>query len=93
MCRVVHAEQLFQPLAHLTGGFVGERDRHDVARRNLANLDEIGHAVRQHARLAGTRAGQHQHRAVGRFHGLALLRVQVGEQVHSHLRGMAFKAL
>ena len=31
---------------------------------------------RQHARLAGAGAGQHQHGPVERFDGLALLRVQ-----------------
>ena len=39
----------------------------------------MGEARRQHARLAGAGAGQHQHRAVERLDRLPLLRVQPGE--------------
>ena len=41
-----------------------------------AGGEEMGEPGGQHPRLAGAGAGQHQHRAVGRLHGGALLGVQ-----------------
>ena len=45
-------------------------------RRCALRLDHPGDAVREHARLAGARAGEHQHRAHGRGDGGALRVVQ-----------------
>ncbi|MEI9887530.1 MAG: hypothetical protein WDN08_13705 [Rhizomicrobium sp.] len=45
----------------------------------LRGVQDMGEARGQHARLAGTGAGQHQHRPVGRQHRRALLGVQAGQ--------------
>ena len=47
--------------------------------QRLAGGDDVGEAGGQHRGLAGAGAGQHQHRAFGRQHGLALRRVEAGE--------------
>ena len=46
------------------------------ARPRAAGGEDMREPRGQHARLAGARAGQHQHRAVERLHGLALLGVE-----------------
>ena len=48
-------------------------------------VDDPGDAMREHARLAAARAGQHQHRAHGRGDGFALRvvqRVENGGEIH-----------
>ena len=48
-------------------------------------LDDPGDAMREHARLARTRAGEHEHRAHGRGDRVALRvvqRVENGGEVH-----------
>ena len=76
----VAAEEARDALAHLAGGLVGERDREDPARVDAVLLDEARDARREHARLAGARAGEHEQRPVDVQHGLALRRVQALEQ-------------
>ena len=49
--------------------------------------EDVGDARRQHARLAGAGAGQNQHRAVERFDGRALLRIEAVEIGRRGLRG------
>ena len=66
-------------LLHLARGLVGEGDGEDLRRTRAAEREDVGDARRQHARLAGAGAGQHQHRAVERLDRLALLRVQARE--------------
>ena len=44
-----------------------------------AEIEDVRDARCQHAGLAGSGAGQHQHRPVQRFDRLALFRVEVGE--------------
>ena len=46
--------------AHFAGGLVGERDREHRPRRHALDLEQPADAVRQHARLAGAGAGEHQ---------------------------------
>ena len=53
------ADKRFDPLTHLTGCFVGKRDRQN-AHRVSALADQMRHAVRQHAGLARTCARNHQ---------------------------------
>ena len=48
-------------------------------RPGAALAEDVGDPRRQHARLAGAGAGQHQHRPVERLHRLALLRIEAGE--------------
>jgi hypothetical protein len=64
---------------HLARRLVGEGDGEDVAGAGATERQDVGDARGQDAGLAGPRAGQHQHRAVQRLHGLALFRVEVGE--------------
>jgi hypothetical protein len=68
-------------LAHLLGRLVRERDREDLVRARHPRALEVGDPVRQHARLAGTRAGEDQQRALAVRDGVALGRVEAGEQV------------
>ena len=63
-------------LLHLARRLVGEGDGEDLPGLGAAGGDDVGDARRQHARLAGAGAGQHQHGPVERLDRLALLRVQ-----------------
>ena len=63
-------------LLHFARRLVGESDAEDLPRPCAAGGKNVGEAGGQHAGLAGARAGQHQHRAVHRFHRGALLGVQ-----------------
>ena len=49
------------------------------ARMRATEIQDVRDAGGQHARLAGSGAGEHQHRPVERLDRLALLRVEVGE--------------
>ena len=81
-----NAQQLLDAPAHFVRGLVRERHREDGVRRGALRLDDPGDAVREHARLAGARAGEHQHRAHGRGDRRALRVVQRvenrGEVIH-----------
>jgi hypothetical protein len=72
----LRAEQLADALSHLACGLVGEGDGQQVLGRNSAHPDQIGDAVRQYAGLAAACAREHEDRAFGRLHGLALLGVE-----------------
>ena len=74
------ADQRADPLAHLLGGLVGEGDREDLVRPRPAGGQKPGDAVGQDPGLARARPGQHQQRALAVGDGLALGRVQLGEQ-------------
>ena len=63
-------------LAHLAGGLVREGDGQDALGRDPAGADQMGDAVGEDARLAASRPGQHQQRALGGLDGPALLGVQ-----------------
>jgi hypothetical protein len=73
------AEQVFEALPHLTCGLVRERDREDLVRLCADGVDQMRHAVREHAGLTGACAGDDQQRALGGKHRLPLSGVQVGE--------------
>ena len=51
------------PLLHLVGGLVGERDGEDLERAHAVVSDQVGDAVREHPGLAGPGSGHHQERA------------------------------
>ncbi len=68
-------------LAHLARGLVREGDRKDLARLHIAVVEQVGDPVRQHARLARTGARDDEQRRSGVDDGLALLRVEPGEQL------------
>ncbi len=75
------AEDLFDALAHLFGGLVGEGDGQDVVGGDAAFLNEIGDAVGDDAGFAAAGAGEEKHGAVDGEDSLALLRVHVGEEI------------
>src|SRR5262249_34936244 len=86
--RGVGAQQLLDPLAHLAGRLVRERDGEDPLRRDAANTYEVGDPLGEHARLAAAGTREHEQRPLGGGDGFALLGVQavedrVGEQIFS----------
>jgi len=73
------ADQRADALLHLARRLVGEGDAEDLSRPGLARGEDVSKPRRQNTRLSRSRAGQHEHRAFGREHGLALLAIQPGE--------------
>ena len=53
------ADERFHALAHFACGFVGEGQRENLAGQYALFANQIGDAVREHARLAAAGAGQH----------------------------------
>ncbi len=80
------AEQRRHPAAHLAGRLVGERDGEDALRADAVIGDEARQSGGEHARLARTSAGEHQHRAVDVRDGCVLRLVE--RQVHAASRLM-----
>jgi len=78
------AEQAAQPLAHLASRLVGKGDGQDGARGNAEVPDQVRDAVRQHARLARSGAGQDQQRPVAMRHRRALLGIERVEDLVGH---------
>ena len=74
---------------HLARGLVGEGDREDFGRPRLAETEDVGDARCQHARLAGSGARQHQHRAVERLDRLALFRIEAVQIRRRHIGARA----
>ena len=70
-----------QPRPHLAGGLVGERDDQDVAWPDHAGGERVADASRDDPRLAAARAGQDAQRAGRDEDGLALGRIEVGQEV------------
>ncbi len=75
------SEQALDPVAHLAGGLVGERDREDLAGLRLVGVDEVREAMRQHPRLAAAGAGEDQERPLAVRDGLALGLVEPLQQL------------
>src|SRR5262249_13692954 len=73
------AEEALEARAHLAGGLVREGDREDLVRLRAASGDQVRHPMREHARLAGARAGDDEERPLGLEDGLPLRGIQVGE--------------
>ena len=73
---------------HLAGGLVGERDDQHVARPDDAGRERVGDPSRDDPGLAAARAGQDAQRSGGDRDGLALGRIEVGQEVvgvgHGH---------
>ena len=72
-------DQRFDAVLHLAGRLVGEGDGEDVGRMHTMRADEMGDAVREHARLARAGASHHEEWTVDVFGGVALGRVQSAE--------------
>ncbi len=81
----VPADQLFQPLFHLPGGFVGEGDGHDAVRADADDLYQVSDAVGDDAGLAAARPGEDKHRAVDGFDGFFLGGIKFREDVHKEI--------
>ena len=73
------ADHLPDPMLHLARGAIGEGDGEDLGWPGAARGDQMCQTRGERRRLARARACQHQHRAVGRQHRLALRRVEAGE--------------
>ena len=56
------ADEVRHTFTHLGGGLVGERDGQDLRRLDTL-VDEVGDAMREHARLARAGSGHHEQRA------------------------------
>ena len=79
-------------LTHLGGCLVREGDRQNLARPRAARGQQVGDAVREHARLAGARAGEDQQRRARVGDGLALAVVEAARErlgVHAGAAGFA----
>ena len=75
------ADQADDPLAHLGGGLVGERDGQDLAGADVAGGEQVGDPAGEHGGLARPGAGDDQQRRTLVQHRLALLRVEPVKQL------------
>jgi hypothetical protein len=75
------ADEQLDPLAHLLRRLVGEGDGQDLVGLRAPRVQEPCDPVREHARLAGARAGEDEQRTFAVGHGLALRRVEPGEEL------------
>ncbi len=73
------AQKFADALLHHARGFVRERDGENRTRRH-ALLDQMRHAIGDHARLARARAREHQQRPFGSEHSFALAFVEAGDE-------------
>ena len=90
---VLDADGELESLAHLPGGFVGERDAEDVGRRDAELVDEMRDTTDQHAGLAGAGAGEHFHGDDRGEDGGALLVVHAFQVGHRRgRRGLSERA-
>ena len=71
----VGVEQLFDPFAHFLRGLVSEGDGHHLVRVGQPLRDQVGNAIRDDTRLARTRAGEDEERAVRLLYCFLLSRV------------------
>ncbi len=69
-------DQRADPLAHLARGLVGEGDREDLARVDIALAEQVGDSISNRAGLARPGAGQNEDGAIGRKDRGALLGIQ-----------------
>ena len=71
-------DQRREPFAHLARRLVGEGHAEDLLRRN-SGAEHVGDAVGDDAGLAGSGAGEHQHRPFDGAGGGGLFRIETGE--------------
>ncbi len=86
---VVVAGEVVDALAHLVGGLVGEGHAEDVAGHDAELVDEVGEAAAERAGLAGARARDHAHVALGGGDRLALGVVEVQQRLARLVRKAA----
>ena len=70
------ADHRADALLHFARRAIGEGDGQNLRGPRAPGREHMRDPRRQHARLAGARAREHQHRPVERFHGLQLLGVE-----------------
>ena len=75
------AEHPLEPLAHLSRRLVREGDREDLVRLRAVRADQVRHSVREDTRLSRAGTGDDEQRAVDVQDGLALGRIQAGEEI------------
>ena len=68
-------------LAHLARRLVGERHRQHLAGERPVREQDMREPCRQHPRLPGPGAGEHQHGSIHRLDGASLLGVEAEEMV------------
>jgi hypothetical protein len=81
------ADDLLDAVLHFPRRLVGESDGEDFARPGAAGSENVGDAHGEHAGLAGSGAGEHQHRAIDRLDREPLFRIQAGEIGRRRRRG------
>ena len=84
------AEHATHAFLHFAGGLVGEGHREDLVGARPVGGQQMHDTGGQRLGLASARARQHQHRAVQRFHRLALGRVEalhIGRGARGHGAG------
>ena len=70
-------QQILDPMAHFPGGLVGKGDREEMLGHDVLDADQPGDPVHEHAGLAASGAGEHQHRPPdGRGYRLSLRVIQ-----------------
>ena len=74
------ADEIGNPLLHLTCGLVGERDREQAERRDALLGDEERDPMREHTGLATPGSRDDEDRTVGRRSCFALDGVEPGEE-------------
>src|SRR5262249_16002742 len=72
-------DHLADAVLHLARGLVGEGNGENLARIRAPEIEDMRDARGDHTRLAGSRAGKHQHGTVERLHRLSLLGVELSE--------------
>jgi hypothetical protein len=73
------SQQFADPVPHNASGFVGEGNSKDRLGRNTL-LDEMRHAIGDHASLTSAGPGKHEDWPFRGKHGFALALVQPGEE-------------
>src|SRR5262249_29274845 len=72
-------DHLANAVFHLARGLVGESHGENLAWLRAAKVEDVRNTRRQDACLASSSTRQHQHRAIQRLHGLALLAIEIAE--------------
>src|SRR6266566_3948381 len=73
------AEHDAHPDLHLARRLVGEGHGEDLGRPSPSGGEDMRYARGENPRFSGSRAGQHEHRSIERFHRKALLGIETIE--------------
>jgi hypothetical protein len=78
----VIAQKPLHPLAHLTGCFIGERNREDRRAGDPMIPDQVRDPVSDYTGLAGAGSSEEQQRAFDVFNSFFLLGIEPLEKIH-----------